>query len=192
MPRLWRKTGTFLSETRDVSRCFLRQSRGAFGVGETGYLARFSSSVGNGSKSHGLPFFFCCSDTPLNAAALSPFPMRRCPLSCRSPNSSPALACFWASPLPFPLRGRGLWGRGLFFIFWGFISLLSVLTVLFVCGSRHKACAFVHTAVFCLMGADFSRRRDDCAGSVRAPADADRHCRDGCRFRWCRCPHARA
>ena len=127
---------------------------------------------------------------PLNAAALSPFPMRRCPLSCRCPNSSPALACVWASPHPFPLRGRGLWGRGLFFYFLG--SLLSVLTVLFVCGCRHKACAFVHTVAFCLMGANFSRRRDDCAGSVRAPVGADRHCRDGCRFRWCRCPHARA
>lgn len=130
MPRLWRKTGTFLSETHDVSRCFLRQSRGAFGIGRTGYLARFSSSVGNGSKSHGFPFS-CCSDTPLNAAALSPFPMRRCPLSCRCPNSSPALACFWASPLPFPLRGRGLWGRGLFFIFWGFVfpSLCSYCSI---------------------------------------------------------------
>ena len=130
MPRLWRKTGTFLNETRDVSRHFLRPSRGAFGVGGTGYLARFSSSVGNGSKSHGLPFSFR-SDTPLNAAALSPFPLRRCPLSCRCPNSSPALACFWASPLPFPLRGRGLWGRGLFFIFWGFVfpSLCSYCSI---------------------------------------------------------------
>ena len=68
---------------------------------------------------------------PLNAAALSPFPIRRCPLSCRCPNSSPALACFWASPLPFPLRGRGLWGRGLFFIFWGFVfpSLCSYCSI---------------------------------------------------------------
>ena len=121
----------FWSETRDVSRCFLRQSRGAFGVGGTGYLARFSSSVGNGSKSHGLPFSFC-SDTTLKCCCAVSLPHAPLPLSCRCPNSSPALACVWASPHPFPLRGRGLWGRGLFFYFLGFYFPFSLFLLFYL------------------------------------------------------------
>ena len=69
---------------------------------------------------------------PLNAAALPPLPMHRCPLSCRCPNSSPALACVWASPHPFPLRGRGLWGRGLFFYFLGFCFPFSLFLLFYL------------------------------------------------------------
>ena len=130
MPRLWRKTGIFLSEIRDVSRCFLRQSRGAFGVGGTGYLARFSSSVRNGSKSHGLPFSFC-SDTPLNAAALSPFPMRRCPSPVAARTPLPHSRAFGLRPSPSHSGGGGFGVGVFFFIFWGFVfpSLCSYCSI---------------------------------------------------------------
>lgn len=111
---------------------FASVARSVWRRGERDIWHGFRPPSATGRKATAFPSSSSAAPTPpLNAAALSPFPMRRCPLSCRFPNSSPALAYFWASPLPFPLRGRGLWGRGLFFIFWGFVfpSLCSYCSI---------------------------------------------------------------
>ena len=55
-------------------------------------------------------------------------------------------------PSPSHLGGGGF-GVGVFFYFFGsYFLLLTVLTLLFGCVFRHKACTFVHTAAFSQFG----------------------------------------
>lgn len=117
-------------------------------------------------------------------------------------------------PLVFPPRhcSRHLWGRGalgvgvLFFLLYYFLLLwfYSTLMVLSSFVQAYKGWwRFAQCRSTTFTRCDFTlgarlapllsrRRRGGCAGSVRAPVRAGRRCRDGCRFRWCRCPRGRA
>ena len=114
---------------------------------------------------------------------------------------------FRRATAPLTFRGRGALGVGVLFFF---IILFSTLMVLFyplVLSSFVQAykgwwrfaqcrsttftrCDFTPGARLALLLS--RRRRGGCAGSARAPVRAGRRCRDGCRFRWYRCPRGRA
>lgn len=114
---------------------------------------------------------------------------------------------FSAAPLlPSPLGKGGFGGRGLIFLLYYFLLLwfYSTLMVLSSFVQAYKGWwRFAQCRSTTFTRCDFTlgarlapllsrRRRGGCAGSVRAPVRAGRRCRDGCRFRWCRCPRGRA
>ena len=108
---------------------------------------------------------------------------------------------------PLTFRGRGaLGGRGLIFLLYYFLLswFYSTLMVLSSFVQAYKGWwRFAQRRSTTFTRCDFTpgarlapllsrRRRGGCAGSARAPVRAGRRCRDGCRFRWCRCPRGRA
>ena len=113
---------------------------------------------------------------------------------------------FRRATAPLTFRGRGALGVGVLFFYYiifysQFYSTLMVLSS-FVQAykgwwrfAQRRSTAF--TRCDFTLGARLAprlsrRRRGSCAGSARAPVRAGRRCRDGCRFRWCRCPRGRA
>lgn len=108
--------------------------------------------------------------------------------------------------LPSPLGKGGFGGRGLIFLLYYFLLswFYSTLMVLSSFVQAYKGWwRFAQRRSTTFTRCDFTpgarlapllsrRRRGGCAGSARAPVRAGRRCRDGCRFRWCRCPRGRA
>ena len=142
---------------------------------------------------------------------LAPFatvPLRRCvdERDGRFKTGHVRHSFFRRATAPLTFRGRGALGVGvLFFIILfstlGFYSTLMVLSsfVQAYKGWWRFAQRRSTTSTRCdfTLGARLAprlsrRRRGGCAGSARAPVRAGRRCRDGCRFRWCRCPRGRA
>lgn len=112
---------------------------------------------------------------------------------------------FRRATAPLTFRGRGALGVGvLFFYYIIFYSHGSILMVLSSFVQAYKGWwRFAQCRSTTFTRYDFTpgarlalllsrRRRGGCAGSARAPVHAGRRCRDGCRFRWCRCPRGRA
>ena len=114
---------------------------------------------------------------------------------------------FSAAPLlPSPLGKGGFGGRGLIFLLYYFLLswFYSTLMVLSSFVQAYKGWwRFAQCRSTTFTRCDFTpgarlapllsrRRRGGCAGSARAPVRAGRRCRDGCRFRWCRCPRGQA
>ena len=140
--------------------------------------------------------------------ALRPFapfatvPLRRCvdERNERFKTGHVRRSFFRRATAPLTFRGRGALGVGVFFLLYYFL-LLRVLSS-FVQAYKGQW-RFAQRRSTAFTRCDFTlgvrlaprlsrRRRGGCAGSARAPVRAGRRCRDGCRFRWCRCPHGRA
>lgn len=113
---------------------------------------------------------------------------------------------FRRATAPLTFRGRGALGVGVLFFYY-IILLLWFYSTLMVLSSFVQAYKgwwrFAQRRSTTFTRCDFTpgarlapllsrRRRGGCAGSARAPVRAGRRCRDGCRFRWCRCPRGRA
>lgn len=113
---------------------------------------------------------------------------------------------FRRATAPLTFRGRGALGVGVLFFYY-IILLLWFYSTLMVLSSFVQAYKgwwrFAQCRSTTFTRCDFTpgarlapllsrRRRGGCAGSARAPVRAGRRCRDGCRFRWCRCPRGRA
>ena len=114
---------------------------------------------------------------------------------------------FRRATAPLTFRGRGALGVGvLFFLLYYFLlswfySTLMVLSSFVQAYKGQWRFAQCRSTTFTrcdfTLGARLAPRlswcrRGGCAGSARAPVRAGRRCRDGCRFRWCRCPRGRA
>lgn len=114
---------------------------------------------------------------------------------------------FRRATAPLTFRGRGALGVGVLFFLLYYFLLLWFYSTLMVLSSFVQAYKgwwrFAHCRSTTFTRCDFTpgarpaprlsrRRRGGCAGSARAPVHAGRRCRDGCRFRWCRCPRGRA
>ena len=114
---------------------------------------------------------------------------------------------FRCATAPLTFRGRGALGVGVLFFLLYYFLLLWFYSTLMVLSSFVQAYKgwwrFAQRRSTTFTRCDFTpgtrlaprlsrRRRGGCAGSARAPVRAGRRCRDGCRFRWCRCPRGRA
>lgn len=114
---------------------------------------------------------------------------------------------FRRATAPLTFRGRGALGVGVLFFLLYYFLLLWFYSTLMVLSSFVQAYKgwwrFAQCRSTTFTRCDFTpgarlapllsrRRRGGCAGSARAPVRAGRRCRDGCRFRWCRCPRGRA
>ena len=115
-------------------------------------------------------------------------------------NGTRPTVVFRRATAPLTFRGRGALGVGVFFLLYYFLLLrvLSSFVQAYKGQWRFAQCrSTISTRCDFTLGARLAprlsrRRRGDCAGSARAPVRAGRRCRDGCRFRWCRCPRGRA
>lgn len=114
---------------------------------------------------------------------------------------------FRRATAPLTFRGRGALGVGVLFfyyiIFYSHGSILPLWFYLRLYRRTRGGWRFAQRRSTTFTRCDFTlrarlapllsrRRRGGCAGSARAPVRAGRRCRDGCRFRWCRCPRGRA
>ncbi len=114
---------------------------------------------------------------------------------------------FRRATAPLTFRGRGALGVGVLFFLLYYFLLLGFYSTLMVLSSFVQAYKgqwrFAQRRSTTFTRCDFTpgarlapllsrRRRGGCAGSARAPVRAGRRCRDGCIFRWCRCPRGRA